>query len=195
MGRVSLEKERTQQLLKAFIECIPEHGLEGTSLEQVAEKAGMKRNMIRHYIGNRDALIDKLIDYVIETTLEVFHQTLATPGLNRMERLFKALFEPRDFEVGDKLILYELVHSKERFPQIQKKIGNLIEQILEQITQEIRLEYPGMDKEKAQKNAYTLVCISFSQDSMVWLGISPTLTRFGPEMANQIIATLAAEEK
>jgi hypothetical protein len=29
-------------------------GLEGSTLERVAEHAGMKRSVVRHYLGNRD---------------------------------------------------------------------------------------------------------------------------------------------
>lgn len=57
MPRPRLSDTRRPQILDAFSTCIARHGLEGTTLERIAEVAGMKRTILRHYIGNRDNLV------------------------------------------------------------------------------------------------------------------------------------------
>ena len=189
MGRKSLEKIRTQQLLDAFIACIPENGVDGTSLEKIAEKAGVTRSIIRHYIGNREVLIAELIDHIIQTSLVEFDQILNDPQKSMEERLNIALFAPRDNWQTDKIILNELVNAKEQSPAIQKRIAGLFETMLDRLTITLHKEMPQRSREAAQELAYILFCISMSQDTMVWMGISPSTTRYGPSFANQLIQT------
>ncbi|MBI4926123.1 MAG: TetR/AcrR family transcriptional regulator [Anaerolineae bacterium] len=189
MGRKSLEKIRTQQLLDAFIACIPENGVDGTSLEKIAEKAGVTRSIIRHYIGNREVLIAELIDHIIQTSLVEFDQILNDPQKSMEERLNIALFAPRDNWQTDKIILNELVNAKEQSPAIQKRIAGLFETMLDRLTITLHKEMPQRSREAAQELAYILFCISMSQDTMVWMGISPSTTRYGPSFANQLIHT------
>lgn len=190
MGRKSLEKQRTQQLLDAFIACIPEHGIEGTSLDQIAARAGMTRSLIRHYVGNRDELIEKLIDTIIQNNLEEFDQVLASPSPTRIDRLLSALFDARENSQADRLMLDALIHAKERFPDIPGKVTRLFEYMIEKIAQELLLEFPDVPPSEAHQTAYALFCISFSQDSLIWLGMSSTLTSMGPEMAKRLIQNL-----
>ena len=65
MGRKSLKEERSALILDAFGRCVARFGLEGTSLEQIATEAGVKRSLIRHYLGNRDDLILALATRVV----------------------------------------------------------------------------------------------------------------------------------
>ena len=60
MGRPNLTEVRTAEILDAFERCVARYGLEGSSLERVAEEAGVKRSILRHYIGNRDEMITGL---------------------------------------------------------------------------------------------------------------------------------------
>lgn len=187
MGRKSLEKIRTQQLLDAFIACIPENGVDGTSLEKIAQKAGVTRSIIRHYIGNREQLIAELINHIIKTSLVEFDRILKDPEKSLLERMNIALFAPRSDWQADKILLNALVNAKEQSPSIQTQIATLIETIIEQITSALHEENPQRGHEAAHTLAYILFCISMSQDSLVWIGISPSITRFGPAFARQLL--------
>ena len=57
MGRPSLANVRREQILDALERCLARDGLVGTTLEAVAEEAGVRRPVIRHYFGNRDELV------------------------------------------------------------------------------------------------------------------------------------------
>ncbi|PKO01856.1 MAG: hypothetical protein CVU43_11025 [Chloroflexi bacterium HGW-Chloroflexi-5] len=195
MGRKSLEKIRTQQLLEAFIACIPENGVDGTSLEKIAEKAGVTRSIIRHYIGNREVLITELIDHIIKTSLVQFEQILNDPQKSIRERLNIVLFAPRDDWQTDKIILNQLVNAKERSPIIQRRIAALIETMIDRLTTVINNEKPQLNHVEAHQLAYILFCISMSQDTLVWMGISPSLTHFGHVFVQQLLNGYLGEEK
>lgn len=57
MARPSVAAERTQQIIDATIRTIATHGITGTTLDRIAEEAGMSRGHVRHFVGNRDALL------------------------------------------------------------------------------------------------------------------------------------------
>jgi AcrR family transcriptional regulator len=195
MGRKSLEKIRTQQLLEAFIACIPENGVDGTSLEKISEKAGVTRSIIRHYIGNREILIAELIDHIIKTSLVEFDRILNDPKKSVVERLNIALFAPRDDWQTDKIILNELVNAKEQSPSIQKRIAVLIETMIDHLTTALHKEKPQCNREGVHELAYILFSLSMSQDTLVWMGVSPSLTCFGPEFAQQLLLDYLGAEK
>ncbi|MGH3225487.1 MAG: TetR/AcrR family transcriptional regulator, partial [Streptosporangiaceae bacterium] len=53
---------RREQILDAVTRCVAEYGLEGTTLERVAEASGFSRGHIRHYVGNREEMLAKCED-------------------------------------------------------------------------------------------------------------------------------------
>ncbi|MEB7505761.1 TetR/AcrR family transcriptional regulator [Arthrobacter koreensis] len=57
MGRPSVSAERRRQVLEAAIRSLAANGLAGTSLDRIAEEAGMARGHIRHFAGNRDDIL------------------------------------------------------------------------------------------------------------------------------------------
>ena len=77
MGRKSLAAARREEILDAFERCVVKYGLEGSSLEQIADEAGMKRSIIRHYIGNRDELVDQLVERAVGNYRAQVMQTFA----------------------------------------------------------------------------------------------------------------------
>ena len=46
--------------------CIARHGLEVSTLDVVADEAGVKRTLIRHYLGNRNKVLRALIECIVE---------------------------------------------------------------------------------------------------------------------------------
>ncbi|MFT7373219.1 MAG: AcrR family transcriptional regulator, partial [Oleiphilaceae bacterium] len=89
MGRKSLKEIRVNEILDAFERCLTKKGLQGTTLDNIAEEAGLARRMIRHYIGNRTDLIDAAVERIIEKfTLSVFN---ALDQFERTERFNGAL--------------------------------------------------------------------------------------------------------
>jgi TetR/AcrR family transcriptional regulator, transcriptional repressor of bet genes len=49
--------ERRRQIIDATVDCMAAHGVGGTTLERIADAAGMARGHVRHFAGNRDELL------------------------------------------------------------------------------------------------------------------------------------------
>ena len=96
MPRPSQKDERTEEILDAFERCLPRYGLEGTTLEQVAHEAGVQRTIIRHYIGNRDALWAALVTrYLKKSRSDLREFVEALPDANRARTAIEWLFDPQ----------------------------------------------------------------------------------------------------
>ncbi|WP_449280911.1 TetR family transcriptional regulator [Leucobacter sp.] len=57
MARPSVADERREQIIEATLRTISERGISGTTLDRIADAAGMSRGHVRHFAGNRDRLL------------------------------------------------------------------------------------------------------------------------------------------
>lgn len=67
MPRPSMKDQRSEEILDAYLTCVARFGLEGATQERIAAEAGVKRPLLRHYLGNKDQMIDALADHVISS--------------------------------------------------------------------------------------------------------------------------------
>lgn len=66
MARASLVEKRKPEILEAFARCIGRYGVAGTSLEAIAAAAGMRRSILRHFVGNREQLLLETARYMAD---------------------------------------------------------------------------------------------------------------------------------
>ena len=57
MARPSVADARREQIIEATLRTIAEHGISSTTLDRIADTAGMSRGHVRHFVGNRDRLL------------------------------------------------------------------------------------------------------------------------------------------
>ena len=63
-GRPSVAEERRGQIVDAFIDLIGETGSAEVTISQVADRAGVHRSAVRHFVGNRSELIGAAVDEI-----------------------------------------------------------------------------------------------------------------------------------
>lgn len=190
MGRKSRALERREEILAAFERCIVQYGLD-VSLERVADVAGVQRSIIRHYIGNRDVVIEELIErithnYVAQMSLTV--QSIAD-GEGLLDFLFSADPTYADWE---KIVVDILVSAQERFPQAKQRLTGMFQTLLALLTQQLARLYPHAPPAHCEQIAYGLFCIATTNDTMTWIGFAPAATTGARSSAALLLATLAA---
>jgi AcrR family transcriptional regulator len=72
MGRPSLADSRRAQILDAYEECVLQFGMEARSLEAIADQAGIKRSVVRHYMGNRAELRRAFVERIISRATRAY---------------------------------------------------------------------------------------------------------------------------
>ena len=99
MARPDLSHERREQILDAFARCVAKRGLAATTLQEVAQEAGMKRPILRHYVGNRAALVSAVLERLLERWRQEMEELAAYVAVApTVERLVDGLYwqEERD---------------------------------------------------------------------------------------------------
>ena len=66
MARPSVKAKRTEEILQAYEHCIALYGVEGATLQKIAEVAGIARPLLRHHVGNSDDLLNMALKRFIE---------------------------------------------------------------------------------------------------------------------------------
>lgn len=113
MARPSMAAQRTEEILDALESCILANGIQATSLENIAETAGVKRTILRHYIGNRDDIICALSRRWREKYSEQWQQINDwLPSKNRSEAMIEALFTVGSSERVNATIIGEAIFSE-----------------------------------------------------------------------------------
>ncbi len=64
MARARIEEIRRRELVQAAWEVLQRQGAAGTTLQRVADQAGVSKGIVLHYFANKDALIEGAMRYV-----------------------------------------------------------------------------------------------------------------------------------
>ena len=166
MGRPSMQKEREAQVLDAFQSVVAIYGVEGATLERVAQASGLKRPLIRHHLGNRDDLVDKLAQRVVEQQIAAVDQLEAAlteyPGTqNLVDTLFSAHGR------GDRQLnnAYQaLVAAIEHYPMLRAPLLSVMVRFYDFANQVVAQDAQGASKEEVRAVAHGIVDLYLTTD-------------------------------
>jgi len=148
MPRKKLDEERIPQILDAFERCVIKYGLSETSLEKVAQEAGISRTTIHHYIGGREALIKAAYKRFIEGWLENIDR-LADVGIDDLaDYIVVGWIE----EAGDRLIIVDaLDNAFSRDSEMFITASELYSYAFQSVATHLQRLYPDTSLEKCRE--------------------------------------------
>lgn len=176
MGRKSLAPQRREQIIAAFTRCVLKYGLDGSSLERIAEEAGLKRSIIHHYIGNREEVVKALVDtitdvFVEEITANLENLPVQSLPLSLLDILFPySSYEFYEVKVYD-LLMDKLLAASDRESYIKGLIATAFATLNEQIAATLARAYPKAPAERCEHVAYTVSCLGEGYLRFLYLGI------------------------
>ncbi|MCF6311367.1 MAG: TetR/AcrR family transcriptional regulator [Verrucomicrobiales bacterium] len=195
MGRKNLSAERSEQILDAFESCIAKHGLEASTLDMVATEAGVKRSLIRHYLGNRDDALACLVERMIERE----RAKLPSEGVWKMasskqivkgliDELFGAQADSAAYvlELFKGLWLSSAVNEKTRM-----HLKRLYREYFRGIEIALLHAFPKAKKTAIRQCAYALLCLSDGHRSMDIISVSSGSKRAVRAAAEGLVEQLA----
>ncbi len=193
MGRKSLANERREQILDAFEICIRQHGLEGSSLEKIAEEAGVKRAIIRHYIGNRDDLIEAAVLRIITGYREELVAAIENlPQDELILELLDYLFcaDQDEERTHYDILLTALWATQERDAQTHALLLNFYQAFEVLIFDALTHVYAHTKREDRLSVAFSIMCLANDVWSMIALGFDSNRIAYGRSAAEILIQTL-----
>ena len=196
MGRKDLTSERQTLILDALERCIVEYGLRGTTLENIAEEAGINRGLIHYYIGNRDDVIQLMAERLLERYQVSFEDYAATrPEGNHVEIIVDYYFDAW-FEMApeDDVIIFELLAESERTPYLRQVLLKLYDGFENMIRRELIRLFPNAEVEKLYSVSYSLMVFAFAHASLTWLGLPQAKLSDVRSVAANLVQTLIENE-
>ena len=193
MARPSLKEKRFEEILDAFERCVARYGLAGATLEQVAAEAGLARPLIRHHIGNRNDLVNALINR-FQKNSDLYMQAMVTglPETGRLAAFIDRLFDDKYFDRNLVLVTEALIAAATDYPQLEKQLIGTIESIVTVISDELSREYPTSSDNSIQEVATGILGIYFNVDSLSMLGGMESFRTNSKQAAIRLTQTFAS---
>lgn len=194
MGRKNLTEQRHEDILDAFERCLIKYGLEESTLERVAQEAGKSRNIIRHYIGNREDLIAAFVERILFRIKQASAEILAnTPKQKLIPNVLDFLFEERSTnappDLGERM-LGGMWHIREQSPKIQQALLNFYQEFENILTGGLRQLYPAVSVKKCQEVAYSIICLAETNWVLGSVGVDVSHTRMARRSAECLLQAL-----
>lgn len=170
MGRPSLAGQRRAEILKAAAQSVATYGLAASTLERIAAVAGMSRSHIRHYVGNRDQLIDALWDHIMTPYFTSMREVLADrePG-TALPALVDFLFGPQMARGEDDSVIEALISGSMQDVRLRGRIYDSYSRLEREIAKVVRDSVPGCGSAESLQLAYALICMAFGNSSLTGL--------------------------
>lgn len=157
MARPSVADERREQIIAATLKTISENGVSATTLNLIAETAEMSRGHVRHFVGNRDAL---LIDAARSFYGEYAEETAAIlPGsITQLDDALDYLFgEYFVASTSENAIVLGFVELSRTLPEIAAVLSEAYVDAQTRIDAMLTIEYPHADSTVRADLAITIL--------------------------------------
>jgi AcrR family transcriptional regulator len=172
MGRPSLAETRRAEILDAYEECVLQFGMETSSLEMIADKAGIKRSVVRHYMGNRAELRRALVERIIERTTRAYQDAIADQRrAGGIEGVIDYIAGPEFPDKRLDALIDALFAASHRDPNLRAQLRGRYVGFQRVIARELRAAFPSAGSKQISGVAYALVCLAYGSASMQDLGI------------------------
>lgn len=192
MGRKSRAAERREAILAAFERCIGRYGIDA-SLEQIADEAGVQRSLIRHYLGNRDELVDQTIARIAEAYPRRVADLLAPARERGAAGLLDVFFgEAVAATDWDNVITAVVSTPSDRYPRARASLARMMTAIVELVADTLGVVAPQATPEARYATAYSVLCLTQANESLRFLGLDPAHTAMARAGAERLLADLAA---
>jgi len=191
MPRPEVKGERTDEILDAFERCIVRYGAEGSTLDRIANEAGLARGLLRHHVGNRDALFGALVDRFLERSNADIMQVFADlPAQNRAETLLDWLFDATYSDARSELIAEALTAAAVDDAALATRLRRWTEGYRWALAAEFERNHPGAEPGACADVAAGIVGITFTVESLSLLGRMGKYRAASKRAARRLIATL-----
>ena len=191
MGRKSLKTERVNEFLDVCVRCLTDKVLQSTTYENIAQEAGIARRMIRHYIGNREDVIDAAVERIIENFTQSIFETI--DRFEHNER-FNAAIDYIFSETFNALPATKLVASLLAVSlyddQVCKAVKTLYDSFHLGLDQKLKENMPNVADAQRLQAAYSIMCLSFGGGWMRNIGFDPKLNMQNKKIAQSLIDQL-----
>ncbi len=193
MARAKIEDERKEQILAAFEACVIRDGLAKTTLQKVADEAGLPRSLVRYFVGNRDSMVDLLIARMIARTTEAFATDRDQSPTLSAEELVDFLFDQAMGDDVSNSVVGELWYLAQRDEAMRKRLSALYQMLVDSLVEQMTVNGMGTTKDERRSAAYALMSLAYGDASFSFLKLETGGQSTARHAAYEVIKKLTAE--
>lgn len=195
MPRPSVKKERTEEIMLAFERCVTRYGVEGSTLERLAEESGLQRSLIRHYAGNRDDLIMALLErYLTQSQQQSQLLFAALPTEKPAQAFIEYLFDDYYSDSSSALLANALFNAAATIPELAAPLKAATDNFIEALAQLLQQTHPHCESDDRYAVASGIVGIYFNIESVAHLGDTRKWRTASKRSAHLLLTALDAIE-
>ncbi len=192
MARAKIEDERKEQILKAFEACVIRHGLAKTTLQKVADEAGLPRSLVRYFVGNRDSMVDLLIARMIDRGEAILADAQAAGKANTLDDLLDKMFSETFSDETSNNVVGELWYLAERDVTIRSRLADMYGRITDALVAQMTTEKLGRGMAEREDVAHALLSLAYGEASFIAVGLAKPNSISTRRLADALVRELAA---
>jgi AcrR family transcriptional regulator len=192
-GRPPRSDERRLQILEAFERCLARNGLPATTLDDVAREAGLKRAMIRHYVGNRDTLVREATEHLAAQYRARAAQALDVEGDAVDVDALLDFFFLGDFVLGmpeQDRVVDSLLAAAASDPEARASLRAMYESFDELVRKHLTRCMPSAEPDRLARVSWAIVCLAEQNTIMLGLEVSSRRSQELREIARALVDSL-----
>lgn len=195
MARPNIQNERREQILDAFETCVARYGVEGATLARTAEMAGLARPLVRHNIGNRDALLSALVErFIQKSRSSMAVMVSALPAKNRSRTAIDWLFDPAYSDAQLVRISNSLISASAENPPLAEKMQEWLKDFITRFDGVLADDFPDANPASVAAASAGITGIYFNIEALYPLGNTDALVAASKRAAIMLLESLEASQ-
>ncbi len=197
MGRPSLAEPRRRQIIDALVAAVAARGYEATTLADVAARAGVARPLIRHYFGNRAALLAAAVGQLTAAYRDDYRAlAIGVPASRRPAALLDYLFGgPFTARASADAAVDALLAASPRDAAVRASLRRMYRAFEHAVYRVIVDAWPHAAPREARRAAYAVMCLAEQHATFRSLGIGARRTADARAAAARLLRSAGARRR
>lgn len=194
MPRPPKTEERSEEIMRAFEICVARKGVAQTTLADVADEARLPRSLVRYFMGNRDEMVDRLVERLMARGEASLARIRDASGDMRLDDLIRTLFEEVFANELSNTVAGELWTLAKTDDHIAGRLSDVYAYAVGLVEAAIRRDRPDARAEPARSAAIAVLSLILGQLTLADFGVSdpdPTALR---KAAVHLVQVMVGEE-
>lgn len=191
MGRPPKFEERSAEIMRAFELCVARKGLKQTTLADVSTEAGLPRSLVRYFMGNRDDMVDRLIERLLSRAEESLARVRTDAGHAGVKPLLEAFFDEVFANDLSNSVMGELWTLSAEDEHVRDRLKGVYDYAISLVVDALRREGIGANDDDRRAAGYAIVGLALGETVLRDFGLQ---SRDGGAMimaAHRIVTGLA----
>lgn len=182
--------ERSQAILSAYIELVAETSDPSVALREIADRSGVSRTAIAHFVGSRDELVAQAISELARRYELRLRKMVGTTPM--IDDLLDALFDDRwnDQRSIDDVAFDILGQLTDRYPATQLAVRDAYRLLVDELAGAVQRRHPDIGTDHARGAAYAITCLAEFHPFLRQIGVEAPSPDTPRDTAAAIIAAL-----